>query len=138
RATLAPADGERDGERSDGLPPVNGQPVSGLQLVQLRLEHNKPLGETNWTLPYIEVSKAKSVRGFIGVSADAGFRLTTEPRSLSGLTEIATAFFPRKVPGLQAAFRLSEPVWSASLRVERMPQTVQADVFHLFSIGEGI
>ena len=24
------------------------------------------------------------------------------------------------------------------MRVERLPQTVQADVFHLFSIGEGI
>ena len=33
---------------------------------------------------------------------------------------------------------MSEPDWSATLRVERLPQTVQADVFHLFSIGEGI
>src|SRR6185369_12506857 len=50
----------------------------------------------------------------------------------------ATAFFPRKVAGIQAAFRLSDPAWQASLRVERLPQSVQADVFHLFSIGEGI
>src|SRR5439155_7865492 len=28
--------------------------------------------------------------------------------------------------------------WQGSVRVERLPQTVQADVFHLFSIGEGI
>ena len=54
------------------------------------------------------------------------------------MTEIATAFFPRKVAGLQAAFRLSEPNWQATLRVERLPQTVQADGFHLFSIGEGV
>src|SRR5207247_3455792 len=39
---------------------------------------------------------------------------------------------------LQAAFRLSEPGWQATMRVERLPQTVQADGFHLFSIGEGI
>ena len=104
--------------------------------IQLRLERNQPLGETNWTLPRIEVAKAKSVRGFVGVSADNGFRLTAE--RTQALTEIATAFFPKPLAGIQAAFRVSDPDWSATLRVERLPQTVQADVFHLFSIGEGI
>jgi hypothetical protein len=115
---------------------VYGQPCSGRQVVSLRLERNQALGETNWTLPRIEVAGAKSVRGFVGVSSDAGFRLNTD-RS-QALTEIATAFFPEQVAGLQTAFRLSDPAWSATLRVERLPQTVQADVFHLFSIGEGI
>jgi len=115
---------------------VYGQPVSDRQVIQLRLERNQSLGETNWALPRIEVAKAKSVRGFVGVSADSGFRLTAE-RSQS-LTEIATAFFPKPLAGIQSAFRLSDPNWSATLRVERLPQTVQADVFHLFSIGEGI
>lgn len=128
------------GEAPDGggaeLRIVYGQPVSGRQVIQLRLERNQSLGETNWILPRIEVVRAKSVRGFIGVSADSGFRLTVD-RSQS-LTEIATAFFPRQLPGIQSAFRLSEPDWSATMRVERLPQTVQADVFHLFSIGEGI
>ena len=76
------------------------------------------------------------MRGHIAVAADAGFRLTAE--RTQGLTEIATAFFPRKVPGIQQSFRLSDPAWQATLRVERLPQTVQADAFHLFSIGEGI
>ena len=115
---------------------VYGQPVSGRQLIQLRLERNQPLGGTNWALPRIEIVKAKSVRGHLAVAADAGFRLTAE--RTQALTEIATAFFPRKVPGIQAAFRLSDPAWQATLRVERLPQTVQADAFHLFSIGEGI
>ncbi len=115
---------------------VYGQPLSARQVVQLRLERNKPLGETNWALPKLEVSKAKSTRGHVGVSADAGFRLT--PERTQALTEIATAFFPRKVAGIQSAFRLSEPAWQATMRVERLPQTVQADAFHLFSIGEGI
>ena len=53
-------------------------------------------------------------------------------------TDIATAFFPRKLPGIQAAFRLAEPAWEAAMRVERLPQSIQADVFHRFSIGEGI
>ena len=113
-----------------------GQPISGRQVAQLRLERNKPLGEAIWSLPRVTIPKAKSVRGHIAISADAGFRLTSE--RASGLTEIATAFFPRKVAGIQSAFRLSDPGWQAVMRVERLAQTVQADVLHLFSIGEGI
>ena len=115
---------------------VYGQPIAERQVIQLRLERNGALGQPAWTLPRVEVTKAKSTRGHIAVSADAGFRLT--PDRTVALTDIATAFFPRKVAGIQAAFRLSEPAWEAALRVERLPQTIQADVFHLFSIGDGI
>jgi hypothetical protein len=115
---------------------VYGQPQMGRQVIQLRLEKNLGLAGLSWSLPRIDVPKAKSVRGHIGVLADTGFRLT--PERTQGLTEIATAFFPRKVSGIQSAFRLSDSAWQAAMRVERLPQTVQADVFHLFSIGEGI
>jgi hypothetical protein len=127
---------EPSGEANAELRIVYGQPVSDRQVIQLRLEHNQALGDTNWTLPHIEVVKAKSVRGFVAVAADAGFRLTAE--RTQALTETPTAFFPRKVAGIQTAFRLSDADWSATMRVERLPQTVSADVFHLFSIGEGI
>ncbi|MDB6152734.1 MAG: hypothetical protein JWL90_1187 [Chthoniobacteraceae bacterium] len=115
---------------------VYGQPVSGRQVVQLRLERNQALGATDWVLPRIEVTKTKSVRGHLAISSDAGFRLTAQ--RTQALTEISTAFFPRKVAGIQVAFRLSEPAWQATMRVERLPQSIQADAFHLFSIGEGI
>jgi hypothetical protein len=115
---------------------VFGAPVSGRQLVTLRLERNEAFREPGWALPRLEVLSAKSTRGHVGVSADAGFRLT--PAVTQGLTELATAFFPRQRPGLQAAFRISEPAWTATLGVERLPQTVQVDAFHLFSVGEGI
>lgn len=115
---------------------VYAQPVAGRQVVQLRLERNQPLGAAAWTLPRIDVTKAKSVRGHVAAAADAGFRLTAE--RTQGLTEIATAFFPRKVPGIQTAFRISETAWQATLRVERLPQSIQADAMHLFSIGEGV
>ncbi len=125
-----------ENEAESELRLVYGQPLNGRQLVQFRLERNKPLHETNWPLPRVDVVKAKSVRGNIAVAADAGFRVTAE--RTQGLTEIATAFFPRKIAGIQSAFRLSEPGWSAVMRVERLPQTVQASGLHLFSIGEGI
>ncbi len=115
---------------------VYGQPISGRQLVQLRLEHNQGLVGTNWMLPRLEIAQAKSVRGFVGVAADPGFRMT--PERTKALTEIATAFYPGKLEGIQAAFRLNETAWEAALHVERLPQTVQASALHLFSIGEGI
>ena len=131
---------EPAGETNAELRLVYGQPVSGRQLVQLRLEHNQALGQSNWTLPRLEVLKAKSVRGFIGVSSDPGFRVT--PEKTQGLTDIASAYYPGKVEGLQAAFRLSDSVgdaaWQATMLIERLPQTVLADGLHLFSIGEGI
>ena len=131
---------EPEGEPNAELRLVYGQPVSGRQLVHLRLERNQGIGQGQWTLPHIEVEKAKSVRGFIGVSADPGLRITPVPGQTPGLTDIATAFFPAKLEGIQAAFRLTDSVsdsaWSATLQVERLPQTVQADALHLFSIGE--
>ncbi len=126
----------RDAEAEAELRLIYAQPVSGRQVVQLRLEKNGALGAAEWPLPRLEVVKAKSVRGHIAVSADAGFRLTAD--RTQALTEIATAFFPRKVAGIQSAFRLSEPAWEATIHVERLPQSIQADAFHLFSIGEGV
>lgn len=127
---------ETPGEPDALLRLVYGQPVLGRQVIQMRLERNQPLAENRWVLPRLEVTKAKSVRGHVAVAADAGFRLL--PASAQGLTEIATAFLPKKLAGVQAAFRINEPGWQATIGVERLPQTIQADVVHLFSIGEGI
>ncbi len=125
-----------EGQTNAELRVVYGQPISDRQVIQLRLERNSALGAATWELPRIEVIKARSTRGHIAVSSDAGFRLT--PERSTGLTEMATALFPRKVAGIQAAFRITDPAWTAALRVERLPQSINADVFHLFSIGEGI
>ena len=115
---------------------VYAQPVTGRQVIQLRLERNQPFRDPRWSLPRLAVLQARSTRGHVGVSADEGFRLT--PATTQGLTELATAFFPKKLPGIQAAYRLTDPDWEAALNVERLPQAIQADVFHLFSVGEGI
>ncbi|MCP5519678.1 MAG: hypothetical protein H7A45_20765 [Verrucomicrobiales bacterium] len=113
-----------------------GGPVAGRQMFQFRLERNVSWDQPDWDLPVVEVLKTKSTRGHVGISADAGFRLT--PASTRNLTELATAFFPKKVTNLQAAFRLSEPAWQAAVRIDRLPQSIQADVFHLFSVGEAV
>ena len=126
----------RDVDAAAELRLVYAQPVSGRQVVQLRLERNQALGAADWELPRVDVDKAKSVRGNVAVSADAGIRLTAQ--RTQALTEMATALFPRQVPGIQAAFRLSEPAWQATMHIERLPQSIQVDALHLFSIGEGV
>ena len=127
---------EPEGQPGAELRLVFGQPVTGREVIELHLERNKALGENTWELPRLEVVKAKSIRGHIAVAADAGFRLT--PERTQALTEISTAFFPKKLAGIQAAFRLTDPNWEAAVHVERLPQSLQADALHLFSVGEGI
>lgn len=125
-----------DAGTETGLRLVYANPVLGRQLVEVRFERNQPLGEGSWRLPRVEVLRAKSVRGHIGVVAEAGFRLTAS--AIDGVTEIATAFFPKKVAGIQAAYRVNDASWVLTMNIERLPQSIQADVFHLFSVGEGI
>ena len=128
---------EPEGQPDADLRLIFGQPISGREVINVRFERNKPLEGATWTLPRIEVAKTKPPRGQIAVCAAAGWRLS--PQLTPGLTEIATAYFPRKVAGIQWAYRLTdEASWQIVMGVERLPQTVQADVMHLFSIGEGI
>lgn len=115
---------------------VFSQPLTGRQLIQLRLERNRDLVEEAWALPKLIPEGVKSVRGYVGVSADTGVRLTES--ASDGLTEIAPAFFPRKVEGLQLAWRMRDENWSATATIERMALSIQVDAVHLFSIGEGI
>lgn len=112
------------------------QPLIGRQVMQLRLtkSHNSP--PANWTLPPVAPQGVKSLRGFVGVSADAGLRLSEG--SVSELTEIATAFFPKKVADLQLAYRIRTESWSAAVKSERLELSVQADTLHLFSVAQGI
>src|SRR4029453_3159860 len=78
---------ELQGESESELRLVYGAPVLGRQVLQLRLEKNEPLTGAEWILPRLEVSRAKSVRGHIGVAAAAGHRLV--PERMRGFTEVA-------------------------------------------------
>jgi hypothetical protein len=111
-------------------------PLTGRQVLQLRLEKNQNVMAGTWDVPVLQPQNVKSVRGYVGVTAETGFRLTQG--KISGLTEITSAFFPKKVTGLQAAYRLREETWSATLNVERLALSIQADVTHLFTISDGV
>jgi len=113
-----------------------GQPLIGRHVLHLRLTQSHASPPDTWTLIPLQPQAVKSVRGFVGLSADAGLRLVGT--QTQGLTEIATAFFPKKLKDLQHAFRLRDPNWTATVQSERLALSVQVDSLHLFSIGEGL
>jgi hypothetical protein len=115
---------------------VFSKPIMGRRVVALVLEQNTPLDPGEWTLPYVGVVEAKSIRGNLAVTTEVGLR--AQPAQIRGLGEIPAGFFPRKIEGVQSAFRLREAEWSASVNIERLEQSVQADVLHLYTIGEGM
>ncbi|MGJ8654694.1 MAG: hypothetical protein ACSHX8_15645 [Opitutaceae bacterium] len=114
---------------------VFSQPQSGRVLISAALENNRSLETDSWSLPGVFASDVKSVRGHIGVSTDPGLRVSAA--DLEGLSEQAANFFPKKVPNLQLALRLREPAWKAGLKVEQLPQSIQVDALHLYSVAEG-
>ncbi|MGA2052818.1 MAG: hypothetical protein ABSH19_05850, partial [Opitutales bacterium] len=121
---------------SERLRLVFSEPLSGLQVVRVRLEHNTAVTGDTWDVPYLTVENAKNTRGFVGVTSDDGLRLT--PRDTVGLSDASAASFPLKVDNLQAAWRFRDAPWSASVRIEHLAATVQADALQLFTLGEGV
>lgn len=109
--------------------------VIDRHLVNVRLEKNESAKTGPWSMPPLGYPGVKSRRGYIGAVSAAGYRLTAG--ATSGVAEVPVTFFPKKTPGLQQAFRLREDVWKVDLKVEALGQSIQADVFHLYSLKSG-
>ncbi|MDB4358754.1 hypothetical protein N9Z18_00775 [Verrucomicrobiales bacterium] len=109
--------------------------IMGRQLVKLLLEKNLSAEAGEWALPRIEYPGAESVRGDIGVAGAPGFRVSVGETDL--LAEKPLSYFSSATPNLQQAFRIREPGWTATMQIEVLEKTVQADVFHLYSLSEG-
>jgi len=122
-----------DGKRE--LKILFGQALIGRQLITVKLEKNLAAAAGDWVLPVLGHPGAKSSRGYVGVVVTAGYRAV--PGATKGLAETPVDYFPKKQPGLQQAFRIREMDWSATMKVEALGQSVQADVFHLYSLKEG-
>ena len=110
--------------------------VAGRQLISLHLEKNAPAANGGWNLPVLDFPGAKSVRGHVGIAATAGWRVV--PGKTEKLTETPLSYFPIKNPNIQQSYRLREQGWSAVMKIEARAQSVQADVFHLYSLKEGM
>ena len=113
-----------------------GDAVIGRQLIGIRFEKNTAAAAGAWDLPVLGFPGVKTTRGFVGVAATPGFRPT--PGELEGLAETPPAYFPRQTPGLQHAYRIRDGVWKARFEVTALGQNVQADLFHLHTLREGM
>lgn len=112
------------------------QAVEGRQLLRFRFEENRAADAGPWPLPVLEFPEAASVRGHVGVVAVPGYRLV--PTTSENLVEIPLSYFPRQTAGLQQAWRIKEKNWSVVMSIEVLGQSIEADVFHLYSIKEGL
>ncbi len=112
------------------------KPMMGRQVLRLELERNTAATEGREELPRIVPLEVKSIRGYVGVTADAGLKL--DGLRAEGLNELIPSYFPVKRENLQLAYRMREGNWSATVGVERLASSVQVESFHLFSIGEGV
>ena len=120
------------GERT--LKVIFNKEVAGRQLVRVQLEKNEAAASGSWVLPRLRFPEAKNVRGQIGVASGPGFRVAAG--EVNQLTEIALSRFSENRPGLQQAFRIRDRAWSGTMIIEQLPQSVQADVFHLYSLKD--
>lgn len=126
-------------EGKDGTRPLKilfSSAVSGRQLVNIKLERNQNAAVGEWVLPRLGHEGAKTTRGFIGVVSAPGYRVIAG--DLKGLVETPVDYFPKKQARMQQAYRIREEGWSATMQVEALGQSVQADVFHLYSLKEGV
>lgn len=114
---------------------IFSEEVSGRQLINVHLEKNEPATAGEWVLPRVRYPAAKAVRGDIGVVSAAGFRLKVG--EAVELAEKPLSFFPKKEDGLELAFRMRKRAWEATLQLEELPRSVEADVFHLYSLKDG-
>ncbi|MFK5920543.1 MAG: hypothetical protein QM496_00065, partial [Verrucomicrobiota bacterium] len=122
----------KDGRRN--LKVIFANDVAGRQLINLQLEKNAAAVAGDWVLPRIEYPGAKTVRGNIGIVGAPGFRIAVGETDL--LVEKPLSYFPKPTPNLQQSFRIREPGWSATMKIEVLDRSVQADVFHLYSLSD--
>lgn len=126
----------QDGDSAQKLRLVFSQPVSGRWTGQIELTRNQILDPSEWTLPQVSSPLVDTSRGHVGVAVEPGLRVSTS--TAEGVSEIAAAFFPKKIEGLALAYRLRDLQWNLSIQVEKLEKALQVDTLQLFSIGEGI
>lgn len=124
----------REGRRT--LKVIFSGPLEGRRLLKLRMEKNQRAGAGEWVLPALAFPGAKTVRGHLGVVATPGYRIT--PAKTERLVEVPLSLFPRQTAGLQQAWRLRETDWAGTVKIEALGQSVQSDVFHLYTLREGV
>ena len=112
------------------------QAVLGRTLVQLGLELGRgPLDQLQ-QLPALQVTGAKTHRGYVVVATEPGIEI--DKPAVQNLRAVHTASVPLRVAEAQFAYRYREANWQLDLMARRKAPGIRAEVFHLQSIGEAL
>ncbi len=134
-ADYAPETEANGGTRN--LKMIFADAIDGRQLLHLRLEKNQAAG--GWASGSCRRCCIRGRNRCAGMSAWYRCRgIASRPGRRTNLVEVPLSYFPNQVTGLQQAYRLREPGWSATMEIDALGQSVQADVFHLYSLKEGV
>jgi len=112
------------------------QAVLGHTLVQLGLELGRGPLEQLQKLPALQVTGAKTHRGYVVVATEPGIEI--DKPTVQNLRSVHTASVPLRVAQAQFAYRYREANWQLDLMARRKAPGIRAEVFHLQSIGEAL
>ncbi|MBN1124279.1 MAG: hypothetical protein JXA82_04670 [Sedimentisphaerales bacterium] len=113
---------------------VFSKPVIGRALLHLRLElGHGPLGQSQ-TISAVQVTGAKTHRGYVVVAAETGIEI--EDPQVENLREVHTASVPLRVSQAQYAYRFRQSDWTLNLTAQSKAAGIRTEVFHLQSVGE--
>ncbi len=86
-------------------------------------------------IPSFFIDKAKSVRGYLLLSAVRGLLVTVKEQE--NLRKVHVGSSPLREPGLQYAFRIKGQDWAAKVDVVHEKANIAAEIFNICSVGEG-
>ena len=109
--------------------------VLGHALVTVKLERTLTAGAAAFAVPRLALRDARSERGYLVLRAEKGVRLIE--KKAENLREVHTASVPFRVAEAQRAYRFKSADWTLEVGVEQADAAVHAELFHLFSLGEG-
>jgi len=115
---------------------VFSKSVIGRTLIRLRLELGRgPLSQRQ-TIAALQVTGAKTHRGYVVVATEAGIEI--DAPEVGNLREVHTASVPLRVAQAEFAYRFRQADWTLSLMARRKAAGIRAEVLHLQSIGEAL
>ena len=116
---------------------IFGRAVEGRQLLKLRLEKNQQAAAGDWPLRPLRFPGAKSVQGHVGAVSTPGYRHRAGEGGAA--CRGPAQLFPKAGRGAPAGVETARAgVVGGTSGSRPCGQSVQADVFHLYSIKEGI
>ncbi len=107
------------------------RPIANPFSIQLKLKQPSPFqNQASTAFPSLRLLNAENLSGHLGIVADNGIAVSED--EISGLTPVAAAFFPAKVPGLALGYRLRDGDWSLITSLQVLPRTIIVEAAHLY------